>query len=100
MFDKFSDGLCPQCLLDGARTPMRLNHDDLWECPTCRLLAIGNQFCFILQRSRGSGLTSATEATGFVHGLVLMASQKTDATRGLSLDTEEQLRRFLAGDVL
>lgn len=96
MFDKFSDGFCPECLLGDARTAMRLNHDDLWECPTCRLLAIGTQLFLIVQRSRGSGHIGSAQATKFVHGSVLMASREDDVNRGLPLGTAEQLRAFLA----
>jgi rubredoxin len=55
MFQSYNDGECPQCALDHRRVEMRLNQDDHWECPECRLQMVGSGGQVMLLRERGGG---------------------------------------------
>ena len=55
MFQSYNDGECPQCALDHRRVEMRLNQDDHWECPECRLQMVGSGSQVMLLRERGVG---------------------------------------------
>lgn len=56
MFDSFSDGYCPQCLLDDKKIPLVVNHMDVWECPVCRLRCVSDGVSVLsIIRERGNG---------------------------------------------
>lgn len=82
MFDPFSDGYCPQCLLDDRKVPMQLNVNNFWECPVCHLQAMARGI-FTILRTRGSGKWSprvaGTKATDEIIGSVLT---KLESWRG------------------
>lgn len=102
MFDQFSDGDCPQCLLENRRIPMVLNDDDFWECPTCRLQAsTSGMGMFAIQRKRGKGNLREEKATPWVRGLVLTKAHAEDPYRpdASGFDDELSLRKFLQEDV-
>jgi len=108
MFEQFSDGYCPECMLNDKKVPMMLNTGDLWECPECRLQATsGSVGTFVLLRKRGTGQlsTSMTKATDNVIGWLLDKAQKGSSLRkcfspeGSGFDSEEELRQFLKNEV-
>jgi hypothetical protein len=96
MFDKFSDGYCPQCLLDDERREMLLNSDDYWECPACHLQARGGSGMFVLLRTRGKGRLKTTKATDYVNGWVLCRADLNDQLKnGDSFKDLSDLRNFV-----
>lgn len=101
MFDQFSDGYCPQCLLDNERREMLLNGDDFWECPTCHLQARNGGGMFVLLRTRGKGRLKSSKATDFVGGWVLCRAELEDQYKtGEDFKDESALRAFLTKNVL
>lgn len=98
MFDQFSDGYCPQCLLNSKRTDMILNTNDFWECPTCRLQARGGGGVFVVLRTRGKGSLKDTKATKRVIGWFLGKAKSDDLLSPDSspVKNEADLREFLA----
>ncbi len=102
MFDSFSDGYCPQCLLDDQNTPMAQNTRDFWECPTCRLQARSGGGVLVILRTRGDGRLreNNTKATSFVVGWFLGKADSDDPFHGSSpFDNEAELREFLSTQV-
>jgi len=55
MFDQFSDGYRPECLLKNEMRDMILNDSDFWEYPVCHLQACSGGGFFMLLRTRGNG---------------------------------------------
>jgi hypothetical protein len=54
MFNKYSDGYCPQCLLEEHEIPLFVNNIDFWECPVCRLQCHSCTFSVLsIMRERG-----------------------------------------------
>jgi hypothetical protein len=100
-----SNGGCPQCVLAGKdAAAMRLNTDDLWECPVCRLQA--HTACvgvLTLLRTRGRGefgpsqMTAASQSVG---GLTLAGAGKGgDGCRdSLVFGDVAELKLFLEHD--
>lgn len=98
MFDQFSDGYCPQCLLDSKRTDMILNTDDFWECPTCQLQARSGGGAFVILRIRGKGSLKDTKASQCVSGWFLRKAKNDDlrSPDSFPVKSEAELREFLA----
>jgi len=102
MFDEFSDGYCPQCMLDNQRVDMVLNMSDFWECPKCRLQAhSASPMMFAILRERGTGKLRKEKATSQVSGCVLTKARVDAWYRADSsgFPDEEALRRFLREEV-
>ena len=109
MYDEFSDGYCPECLLDDKKIPMVINRGDLWECPECHLQACGGGGAapFVIMRIRGTGqlIPEGKKATDHICGCILDRAQKGLTTRhryspdGTGFDSEEDLRQFLKNEV-
>ena len=99
MFDVYSDGYCPQCLLDNRRMAMKLNDSDLWECPDCHLQAHSrSKGMFAIMRQRGNNVQFRdAEATAFVIGWVLSpASAEAPYKPKGGFGSETELRAFLS----
>lgn len=102
MFDQFTDGYCPQCLLRNERVEMVLNSSDFWECPVCRLqghTASGGMFALL--RERGTGKLREGKATECVTGFVLTKAKVDEWYRAdrSGFSDEDALRRFLREEV-
>jgi hypothetical protein len=102
MFDDFSDGFCPQCLLEDRHEGMLLNDGDYFECPVCRLQARkgGGIFILLPERGRGRLRTTPTLATDWVLGFFLFKSLSPDPLSEPEpepVQDEADLRRFLEG---
>ena len=99
MFDEFSDGYCPQCLLENRRVAMKLNGSDLWECPYCHLQAHSkSKGMFAIMRQRGNSVQFRdAEATASVIGWVLSPAiaEAPYKPKG-GFGSEAELRAFLA----
>ncbi len=51
------DGECPQCVLAGAISPLRLNDYDLMECERCHLqISLATPVTATIMRERGRGV--------------------------------------------
>jgi len=101
MFDQFSDGYCPQCLLENERREMIENNKDFWECPVCHLQARSDGGMFVLLRTRGEGHLKDTKATATIMGWVLCRAKKTNPFEtGEDFKHESELRQFLADEVV
>lgn len=103
MFQPFTDGFCPQCLLDEERPQLRLNSSDLLECPQCKLQALVGVGRLILLRSRGKSDFKPGARQPEISGSFLCAEDEpgaviTGADNPVSITSEESLRRWLAGD--
>jgi len=99
MFDKYSDGYCPQCLLENRRLIMKLNDCDFWECPDCHLQAHSRSAgMFAIMRTRGSCTDfKDSQSVDFIMGWILSPATAEAPYRpqgGFSAETD--LRRFLA----
>jgi len=94
MFFAYSDGNCPQCELHGKIVPMRLNTDDYWECPQCKLQASGSVLVKILT-ARGSGefLSEPILATKNVAGASLTAHD------GRTFSSREDLGKYTGTEI-
>jgi hypothetical protein len=99
MFDEFSDGCCPQCLLENRRVAMKLNDADFWECPDCHLRGHSRSpGMFAIMRSRGHcEVLKNIQATDFVVGWVLSpaAAERPYLPIG-GFNSETEFRKFLA----
>lgn len=102
MFEKFSDGYCPQCLLEDKQNSMVANSDDFWECPECKLqcVTVGETY-FAILRERGSGFIKDTKATEWVKRLLLSRGDKNHITQSDKslFHSEQELIDFLKNDV-
>ena len=101
MFDKFNDGYCSQCKLAGNDIPMRLNHDDFWECPHCNLQGIGGGQ-FTIRRIRGTSdfLDSELYATSYLSGVLTFTEDLEDECHpGDVIMNEADLRVYLENEV-
>jgi hypothetical protein len=97
MFDQFSDGYCPECLLADRKVTMILNRSDFWECPECRLRAhTASLNMFALLRERGAGRLKETRATDHVVGFVLTRADAKDyfSADSSGFKSEQELRLF------
>jgi len=102
MFDRFSDGFCPQCLLEDRQVEMLVNRMDLWECPDCGLQGAGGGPALIVQRERGKGVFKnyRLSATEHLRGVWLARQSVGDwATADGAFRDEAEFRAFLAHDV-
>jgi len=98
----YTDGYCPQCLLDADHQEMTLNTDDFWECPKCQLQAhsASSGFLAILtERGHGHLKTEKAISNRQVIGVILTRGQY-EFPEGPSIDprgfrSEEELREFL-----
>lgn len=102
MFDKYSDGYCPQCMLDNKMVSMMLNLDDLWECPECRLQAHNCSAFFIaIMRKRGKGELKRHKATDHVRGIILTRAAADDqfGVDSSGFGDENDLRVYLNKEV-
>lgn len=102
MFDSYSDGFCPQCLLTNQQEAMVLNRMDLWECPICHLQVAGGHGIALIQRERGEGLFRHTKvvATDHMVGVLLQKQSASDPfAGGGAFRDKEELRFFLAEEV-
>ena len=97
MFDEYSNGLCPQCLLDDQHIPIVLNTDDFWECPICHLQARSGGGLLVILHTRGNGDLKDTKASSTVEGLVLSKTNSDDPFDSSSspVQSEVELRDFL-----
>jgi hypothetical protein len=97
MFDRFTDGFCPQCLLEDRQEDMLLNEHDYFECPVCRLQARKGNGIFIILTERGQGRLRSTKASDWVLGFVLFKSTSLDifADQPEPFQGEEDFRGFL-----
>ena len=98
MFSSFSDGFCPQCLLDNREIVMNLNRQDLWECPCCHLQGAGRAGGLMLLNVRGSGTfrQKATAATDFIVGALLTKQKEDDPlTPGGAFTSETEFRELI-----
>ena len=102
MFDQFSDGYCPQCMLDGNQVVMILNKMDFWECPQCQLQAhTASAGMFALLKERGNGQLKVQEASKYVVGYVLTNVKDDDefAASSEGFRSREDLQAFLEHEV-
>jgi len=105
MFDQFSDGYCPECLLKNEMRDMILNDSDFWECPVCHLQARSGGGFFVLLRTRGNGRLKTTKATdpgNRAIGLVLIRAKidnKFEVDVSEDFKSEDDLREFLTKEV-
>jgi len=102
MFDRFSNGYCPQCMLDGNRFMMQLNDKELWECPECHLQAhTATAGMFAVLRERGTGKLEELRATDRVVGRILTKADAEDQTQAdtSGFKMEAELRAFLEKEV-
>lgn len=98
----YSDGFCPQCLLDGDHQEMTLNDDDFWECPKCRVQAHSasfGMFAILDKRGRGSLRTDKATSNRQVIGSILTRG-RFDSSEGPVADprgflSEKDVRDFL-----
>jgi hypothetical protein len=97
MFDIYSDGKCPQCLLDGVDSDMALNKGDHWECPICKLQARGGANITILaERGNGEFKKPQILAKTYVVGSHMYAQDRDEPLEvGSAIQSEAQLRTFL-----
>jgi hypothetical protein len=100
MFDQYSDGYCPQCLLDRKQEAMILNDHDFWECPACHLQARSASGHFVLLRTRGEGRLKSTKATEHIVGCFICRAELEDQFKtGSWFNNESELRNFLTNEV-
>ena len=102
MFEKFSDGYCPQCLLDDKKVPLVTNTMDFWECPACRLQCVSDGIATLsIIRARGDGRLKDLVATDWVKRFTLSRSDINDITKsdGSVFSEERELRGFLQNEV-
>jgi hypothetical protein len=94
---RYFDGYCPQCEQQGSEVPMRLNTDDFWECPVCRLQVVTAAPLAGILRWRGEGQwkTSHLLATETVSGLALAGTGREEHNETLP-DTGDLLQDDLA----
>ena len=99
IFDQYSDGFCPQCLLVNRRVAMKLNDSDFWECPDCHLQAHSrSKGMFAIMHKRGKCAEFRNvEATASVIGWVLSpaAAEAPFKPQG-GFNSEAELRIFLS----
>ena len=99
MFDQYSDGFCPQCLLVNRRVAMKLNDSDFWECTDCHLQAHSrSKGMFAIMHKRGNCAEFRNaEATASVIGWVLSpASAEAPFKPQGGFNSEAELRTFLS----
>jgi hypothetical protein len=102
MFNKYSDGYCPQCLLEDYEIPLVVNNMDFWECPVCRLQCHSCTFSVLsIMRERGEGLLKEIQATFWINKFTLSRGDKKSITDsdGSIFKDEEELRDFLLNEV-
>lgn len=102
MFDSYSDGFCPQCLLANKQVAMGLNRMDFWECPNCRLQMSGNGVAVMVLRLRGQGIFKQCKvaATDHLVGVLLQKQSTTDPlASGGNFRDEKDFRTFLEKEV-
>ena len=102
MFDKFSDGYCPQCLLDDQHIPLMVNQLDFWECPHCRLQCVSDGVSVLsIIRERGEGRLKDISAPEWVKRFTLSRSKVNDISEsdGSVFSGEEELREFIQNEV-
>lgn len=102
MFNEFSDGFCPQCLLEDKIIPLVQNNMDFWECPECRLQCVSDGVSVLsIMRERGNGLLKDVFATNWVKKFTLSRGDKDFITRsdGSTFRKEQELGEFLAKEV-
>jgi len=102
MFNKYSDGYCPQCLLEDYEIPLVINNMDFWECPVCRLQCHYCTFSVLsIMRERGEGLLKEIQATFWINKFTLSRGDKKSITDSDSstFEDEEELRDFLLNEV-
>ncbi|MCX8492981.1 MAG: hypothetical protein ORN23_01965 [Chthoniobacterales bacterium] len=100
MFEEFSDGLCPHCLLSEKDNPMRINRRDNWECPECHLCAVSPKPLFIVRKKKGMGnfRETVTLATEKVAGFQLCIEGPNGYLEDdyTPVKSEDELRDFLS----
>lgn len=98
MFIAYSDGFCPQCLLEGRDAAMHLNCQDLWECPHCHLQAAGGAGSFMILNERGNGnfKPGPTSATDYIVGAFINREREDDPMQSDGpFASESQFREFI-----
>jgi hypothetical protein len=102
MFDPFSDGYCPQCLLDDKKIPLVVYQMDFWECPSCRLQCVSDGVSVLsIIRERGDGQLKDLLATDWIKRFTLSRTRMNDITKsdGTTFRNEEELWGFLEKEV-
>lgn len=102
MFDVYSDGFCPQCLLANKQVAMNLNRMGFWECPVCRLQAAGGGGAVMVLRERGEGFfrDNRVSATDHLVGAFLLKQSATDPmASGGYFSGEADFRSFIEKEV-
>lgn len=102
MFDPFSDGYCPQCLLEDKKNPLVVNQMDFWECPSCRLQCVSDGISVLsIIRERGDGQLKDIVATEWIKMFTLSRTPMNDITKsdGSTFRNEEELRGYLENEV-
>jgi len=103
MATKFYNGYCPECAMNGQITDMKLNKNDLWECPEDHLQIAALQVFAIILWQRGEGVfrEPPVYASDTVSGdavLVESASIWIEPTAEL-FNSDEDLRQYLSQKV-
>jgi hypothetical protein len=102
MFDPFSDGYCPQCLLEDKKNPLVVNQMDFWECPSCRLQCISDGVAVLsIMRGRGDGQLKDILATDWIKRFTLSRTKMDDITKSdeSTFSNDEELRGYLENEV-
>jgi len=103
MFDPYSDGYCPQCLLGNKQIPLVVNHMDFWECPECRLQCVSDGDSVLsIMRERGNGCLKDILATDWVKRFSLSRTDLKDITKsdGSRFSDERELMEFIRNEVV
>ena len=102
MFDSFSNGYCPQCLLEDKKISLVVNQLDFWECPVCRLQCVSDGVSVLsIIRERGDGHLKDILATDWIKRFTLSRTKMDDITKsdGFTFRNEEELKGFLEKEV-
>jgi hypothetical protein len=102
MFEPYSDGYCPQCLLEEQKVAMQLNGEDFWECPQCQLQAnsIMPGFFALLPLRAKSGQLKQAKATDQIEGWAICPAETASPYFPRpEIFSEAQLKAFLSSVV-
>lgn len=103
-FDKYFDGLCPECLLQGQNQELWLNRGDLFECPECHLqisLASGLRAAVLRRRGKGDFVSLSDpyySAKRHARGLILVREHPEklyEADCFSDFKSRQELERYL-----
>ena len=102
-FNQFFGGYCPECLMNGKMTDMKLNTSDLWECPEDHLQIATNRVYAVVLWRRGQGIfrEPVRYASDTLNGdtvLVESAGAHIEPTSHL-FDSYDEWRQYLSEKV-